>query len=127
MTTAAEIKQYIEWYAQAAENAVHRARFDGIEVHGANGYLVDQFLEDTTNIRTDEYGGSIENRARFALDVIAAISAKIGQSKTAIRLSPWGKGRTGGMYLLHNGNWFDLRSVFRYENGRPYPDILVSR
>ena len=86
-------------------------------MHGANGYLVDQFLEDTTNIRTDEYGGSIQNRARFALDVIAAISAKIGQSKTAIRLSPWGKGRTGGMYLLHNGNWFDFMSVFRYENG----------
>ena len=96
-------------------------------MHGANGYLVDQFLEDTTNIRTDEYGGSIENRARFALDVIAAISARIGQSKTAIRLSPWGKGRTGGMYLWHNGNWFDLKSVFRYENGRPHPDILVSR
>ena len=96
-------------------------------MHGANGYLVDQFLEDTTNIRTDEYGGSIENRARFALDVIAAISARIGQSKTAIRLSPWGKGRTGGMYLWHNESWFDLMSVLRYENGRPYPDILVSR
>ncbi|TBU46512.1 NADH:flavin oxidoreductase/NADH oxidase [Dichomitus squalens] len=97
--TKEEIKEYVEWFAQAADNAVSRARFDGVEVHGANGYLVDQFLKDTTNFRTDEYGGSIPNRARFALEVIDAISTKIGQSKTAIRLSPWGKGRTGELRM----------------------------
>ena len=76
-------------YATAAYNAVHRAGFDGIEIHGANGYLVDQFIQDITNKRTDEYGGSIENRSRFALEVINAITEKIGEDRTAIRLSPW--------------------------------------
>ncbi|KAI0688946.1 hypothetical protein C8Q76DRAFT_803394 [Earliella scabrosa] len=59
-----EIKQYVEWYASAAANAVKRAGFDGVEIHGSNGDLVDQFLQDVSNTRTDEYGGSIENRAR---------------------------------------------------------------
>ncbi len=85
----AEIKQYVEWHRIAAHNAVHRAGFDGVEVHGANGFLVDQFLRDITNKRTDEYGGSIENRVRFALEVLDSISAAVGQKKTAIRLSPW--------------------------------------
>ncbi len=66
-------------------------------MHGANGYLVEQFLDDRTNKRTDEYGGSIENRARFALEVIDAIAARIGQTKTAIRLSPWFDGHSQGM------------------------------
>ncbi|KAM5537390.1 hypothetical protein V8D89_008909 [Ganoderma adspersum] len=87
--TKDEIKEYVGWYAQAAEDAIRRVGFDGIEVHGANGYLVEQFLNDRTNKRTDEYGGSIENRTRFALEVIDAIAARIGQTKTAIRLSPW--------------------------------------
>ena len=65
------------------------AGFDGVEIHGANGYLVDQFIQDVSNKRTDEYGGSIEKRARFALEVIDAIVAKIGAEKTGIRLSPW--------------------------------------
>ncbi len=79
----------MQWYAKAAANAVHRAGFDGIEVHGANGYLVDQFLQSASNQRTDEYGGSIENRARFALEVVDAIVKEIGESKTGIRFSPW--------------------------------------
>ena len=66
-------------------------------MHGANGYLVEQFLNNITNKRTDEYGGSVENRARFALEVIDAIAARIGQTKTAIRLSPWFEGRAKGM------------------------------
>ena len=85
----AEIKQYIQWYATACKNAVEGAGFDGVEVHGATGYLVDQFLQDVSNKRTDEYGGSIENRARFALEVMDAIVAAVGETKTAIRLSPW--------------------------------------
>ena len=84
----AEIKEYVRWYATAASNAIN-AGFDGIEVHGAGGYLVDQFLQDVSNKRTDEYGGSIENRARFALEVMDAIVTAIGAKRTAIRLSPW--------------------------------------
>ncbi|KAI0693777.1 NADH:flavin oxidoreductase/NADH oxidase [Cerioporus squamosus] len=89
--TKDEIKEYVQWYGQAASNAVHRAGFDGVELHAANGYLVDQFLQDVSNKRTDEYGGSVENRARFALEVMDAITAAVGQSKAAIRLSPWSR------------------------------------
>ncbi|KAI0647402.1 FMN-linked oxidoreductase [Trametes meyenii] len=87
--TIPEIKEYVQWYAQAASNAVNGAGFDGVEIHGANGYLVDQFLQDVTNQRTDEYGGSIENRSRFALEVVNAVVDAVGVRKTAIRLSPW--------------------------------------
>ncbi|KAA1472905.1 putative NADPH2 dehydrogenase chain OYE2 [Dentipellis sp. KUC8613] len=87
--TVPEIKEYAQLFATAARNAVEGAGFDGVEVHGANGYLVHQFLVDQSNFRTDEYGGSIENRARFGLEVIQAISDAVGQKKTAIRLSPF--------------------------------------
>ncbi|EPS98169.1 NADH flavin oxidoreductase/NADH oxidase [Fomitopsis schrenkii] len=87
--TIQEIKEYFDAYANAARNAV-RAGFDGVELHGANGYLIDQFLQDVSNHRTDAYGGSIENRARFALEVIEVIAKAIGPERTAIRLSPWG-------------------------------------
>ncbi|PIL29743.1 hypothetical protein GSI_08182 [Ganoderma sinense ZZ0214-1] len=87
--TKDEIKQYVQWYATAAKNAVEGGGFDGVEVHGAAGYLVDQFLQDVSNKRTDEYGGSIENRARFALEVMDAIVKAVGETKAAIRLSPW--------------------------------------
>ena len=87
----AEIKDYVRWHAEAAANAVHRSGFDGVEVHGANGYLIDQFLQDVSNNRTDDYGGSAENRARFALEVLDAVVEAVGQMKTAIRLNPWGR------------------------------------
>ncbi|KAI0665907.1 NADH:flavin oxidoreductase/NADH oxidase [Trametes maxima] len=87
--TKDEIKQYVQWYATAAKNSI-KAGFDGVEIHGANGYLVDQFTQDVSNKRTDEYGGSIENRARFALEVVDAVVAAIGPTKTGIRFSPWG-------------------------------------
>lgn len=83
----AEVKKIIEQYKQAAINAV-AAGFDGVEIHGANGYLVDQFLHQKTNMREDEYGGSTENRARFALEVVAAVADAIGPHRTGIRLSP---------------------------------------
>ena len=60
-------------------------------MHGANGYLIDQFLQDVSNKRDDAYGGSIENRARFALEIMDAVVAAVGQSKVAIRLSPWSR------------------------------------
>ncbi|KAJ7157620.1 NADH:flavin oxidoreductase/NADH oxidase [Mycena crocata] len=87
--TVPEIKEYSELFAIAASNAVHKAGFDGVELHGANGYLFDQFLSDSINQRTDQYGGSIENRARFTLEVIDAVVAAVGPKKTAIRLRPW--------------------------------------
>ncbi|KAI0702828.1 NADH:flavin oxidoreductase/NADH oxidase [Cerioporus squamosus] len=87
--TIPEIKQYVEAFAQAARNAVHSAGFDGVEVHAANGYLIDQFTQDLSNQRTDEYGGSIENRCRFALEVIDAVVAAVGAKKTGFRVSPW--------------------------------------
>ena len=95
-----EIKRYIHWHATAAKNAVEGAGFDGVEVHGANGYLVDQFLQDVTNTRTDEYGGSIANRARFALEILAAVADAIGQERTAIRLSPWGRFNGASSYSV---------------------------
>ena len=76
-------------YVRAARNAVE-AGFDGIELHGANGYLLEQFLSPHSNKRTDHYGGSIENRARFVLEVAQDISDVIGRGRTAIRLSPYG-------------------------------------
>ena len=76
MLVRAEIKQYIQWYGTAAKNAI-RAGFDGVQIHGANGYLVDQFLQDTSNKRTDEYGGSFENRIRLHVEVIKGIRAVI--------------------------------------------------
>ena len=68
-----------------------RAGFDGVEIHGANGYLPDQFLQDVSNTRTDAYGGSVENRARFTLEIVDAVASAVGPSKTAIRLSPWSR------------------------------------
>ena len=76
-------------YATAAHNAVERGGFDGVEIHGANGYLLDQFLRETSNKRADEYGGSPENNARFALDVVAAVSEAVGEERVDLSLSPW--------------------------------------
>ncbi|TCT44996.1 alkene reductase [Martelella mediterranea] len=82
-----EISGIIEDFRQAARNAM-TAGFDGVEIHAANGYLIDQFLRSGTNQRTDLYGGPVENRARFMFDVVGAISREIGAGRTAIRLSP---------------------------------------
>jgi N-ethylmaleimide reductase len=82
-----EVPGVVEQYARAAENAL-RAGFDGVELHGANGYLIDQFLHDSANQRTDEYGGSAENRCRFLFDVVAAVTAAVGADRVGLRLSP---------------------------------------
>lgn len=87
--TKDEIKGFVQEYVDAAKNAI-AAGADGIEIHDANSYLLDQFLHEDTNQRTDEYGGSIENRARFTLEVVDAIVDAIGAGKVAIRFSPWG-------------------------------------
>lgn len=82
-----EIPGIVADYRKAAANAI-KAGFDGVEIHAANGYLIDQFLKDGSNTRTDAYGGSIENRARFLLEVTDAVIAEIGANRTGIRLSP---------------------------------------
>lgn len=91
--TTDEIRQTVADFRHAARRAID-AGADGIEIHGANAYLVHQFLAPSANTRTDEYGGSIENRARFAIEVATAIAQEIGPHRTAIRLSPgttmWG-------------------------------------
>lgn len=82
-----EIPGIVQAYAQGAKNAM-AAGFDGVEVHGANGYLIDQFLRDSANKRSDSYGGSIENRARFLCEVLTAVCAAIGSDRVGVRLSP---------------------------------------
>lgn len=104
--TDSEISALVVSFAEAAKNAM-QAGFDGIELHGANGYLIDQFLHYSTNLRTDNYGGTPENMARFALEIINACGSAIGYDRIGIRLSP-------GAYL--NEMVGDLRdaAVFQY-------------
>lgn len=85
---AEELPGIVHDYAAAARNAVETAGFDGVEIHGANGYLLDQFLKTGANQRTDDYGGSIENRARLLLEATRAVADAIGGGKVGIRLSP---------------------------------------
>ena len=84
----AEIAAIIDDFRRGARNAI-AAGFDGVEIHGANGYLVDQFLRTTSNVRTDEYGGSRENRLRFLKEVIDVVAGEVGAQRTAIRLAPF--------------------------------------
>ena len=88
--TVSELREYLQLYSKAASNAIE-AGFDGVEVHAANGYLLDQFVQTVSNQRTDEYGGSIENRLRFPLEVINTVVETIGAERTAFRVSPWSK------------------------------------
>lgn len=86
--TIDDIKQTVRDYASAARNAI-AAGFDAVEIHSANGYLPDQFLQDNSNKRDDAYGGSVENRSRFTVEVAEAVIAAVGTERTGIRLSPW--------------------------------------
>jgi 2,4-dienoyl-CoA reductase-like NADH-dependent reductase (Old Yellow Enzyme family) len=91
----AEIPDVIEAYRQGAENA-RLANFDGVEIHGANGYLLDQFLQDGSNHRTDEYGGSLENRARLMLEVTDAVISVWGPDRVGMHLAPRGDAHSMG-------------------------------
>lgn len=82
-----EITDIVQEFRKAAANAI-KAGFDGVEVHGANGYLIDQFLRDGSNQRTDEYSGSLENRARFLTEILEAVTDEIGSHRVGLRLSP---------------------------------------
>lgn len=100
-----EVSAIVEEYRRGAENA-KAAGFDGVEVHGANGYLPDQFLQDSTNKRTDRYGGSVENRARFMLEVTDAVTSVWGADRVGVHLSPRADS--------HDMGDSDLRSTFTY-------------
>jgi N-ethylmaleimide reductase len=85
----AQIEEALGEFEQAAALAIE-AGFDGVELHGANGYLIDQFLNTASNQRTDRWGGSVENRARFAVEAARRVAARIGAARTGIRVSPYG-------------------------------------
>lgn len=82
-----DIRRTIDDFAMCARRAI-KAGFDGVEIHGANGYLIDQFLRDNSNTRTDQYGSNIEGRARFMKEIVQAVTAEVGADRTGIRLSP---------------------------------------
>lgn len=88
--STAEVQEMVQLHVKAAKQAIE-AGFDGVELHAANGYLMEQFLHPDTNQRTDKYGGTIPNRVRFILETVAAVSAAIGKDRTGIRLSPYSK------------------------------------
>lgn len=123
--TTEEIKQTVEDFRFAAKRAIE-AGSDGVEIHGANAYLIQQFFAPSANARSDEYGGSIENRARFAIEVAQAISDEIGADRTAIRLSPgttlWGidegpEGPALYRYLVEELNKLNLAYVHVMHQG----------
>ena len=91
----AEVAGIVEAFRQAAGNAM-KAGFDGVEIHGANGYLIEQFLQSRSNLRTDQYGGSIENRARFLMEITQAVIGVWGASRVGVRLSPYGIANDSG-------------------------------
>ena len=90
-----EVKEIVEAFRQAAGNAM-KAGFDGVEIHGANGYLLEQFLQSHTNLRTDQYGGSIENRARLLMEITQAAIEVWGANRVGVRLSPYGVANGSG-------------------------------
>lgn len=104
--TTYEVSYIVQDFAAAARNAI-KAGFDGVELHGANGYLIEQFLNPHINSRTDQYGGTVENRSRFLLEAIDACIAAIGAGKVAIRLTPY-----GGLHELpHYG---EIEETYQY-------------
>ncbi|KAG2670196.1 hypothetical protein I3760_14G073000 [Carya illinoinensis] len=110
-----EIPQIVNDFRIAARNAIE-AGFDGVEIHGAHGYLIEQFLKDHVNDRIDQYGGSLENRCRFALEVVEAVASEIGADKVGIRLSPFldymesgdSNPTSLGMYMVESLNKYGI-------------------
>jgi NADPH2 dehydrogenase len=112
--TIEEIKEYVRLYATTAENAVRKAGFDGVEIHSASGYLLDQFLQTTSNKRTGEYGGLVENRLRFVSEVTESVVKAVGANRVGIRLSPFLKmnGKCTSTIDFRQGNSSSGRVVF---------------
>ncbi|MNC14330.1 N-ethylmaleimide reductase [compost metagenome] len=107
-----EIADVVEAFRVGAENA-KTAGFDGVELHGANGYLLDQFLQDSTNLRSDQYGGSIENRARLMLEVTEAVIAVWGAGRVGVHLAP-----RGDAYDMGDSNRTETFSYIARELGK---------
>lgn len=102
------------------------AGFDGVEIHGAHGYLLDQFLQEMSNRRTDDYGGSIENRCRFPLEVVDAVCRAIGDERTAIRISPWSEFQGMLYHVLPSFQPNENSGTYRYGHAGPSADIHLS-
>jgi N-ethylmaleimide reductase len=119
-----ELPGIVELFRQAAVNA-EAAGFDGVEVHSANGYLLDQFLQDGTNQRDDRYGGSIENRARLLLEVVDAVASVRGADRVGVRLSPWGK--FNGMHDSDPGAILDHVGAALGARGLAYLHVVEPR
>lgn len=119
-----EITGIVDDFRRAAVNA-REAGFDGIEIHSANGYLIDQFLQTGTNRREDRYGGSIENRARFLLEVIDAVTAAWSADRVGVRLSPWG--HFNGMSDKDPGPLFDYVTAELGKRGLAYLHLVEPR
>ncbi|WP_018261463.1 alkene reductase [Methylobacterium sp. WSM2598] len=120
----AEIAEIVGQFAEAARNA-RAAGADGVEIHSANGYLIDQFLQDSTNRRTDRYGGAIANRARFQLEIVDAVTAAIGADRVGIRISPWGS--FNGMRDSDPGALFDHVTAELGRRGLAYLHVVEPR
>jgi 2,4-dienoyl-CoA reductase-like NADH-dependent reductase (Old Yellow Enzyme family) len=116
--TVAEIKEYVQLYSKAASNAI-KAGFDGVEIHAANGYLLDQFLQTVSNERKDEYGGSVDNRMRFPLEVVKAVVDTVGAERTAVRISPWSPFQGENDWLLRFPS-SNLLHRYGYEGSASY-------
>ncbi|RVU18808.1 alkene reductase [Methylobacterium oryzihabitans] len=119
-----EIPGLVAAFRQAALNA-REAGADGVELHAANGYLIDQFLQDSTNRRQDRYGGSIANRARFLLEVVDAVAGAIGADRVGVRVSPWGS--FNGMRDSDPGALFDHVTTELGRRGLAYLHLVEPR
>ncbi|KAF5774120.1 putative 12-oxophytodienoate reductase [Helianthus annuus] len=132
--TTHEIPRIVDDFRVAARNAIE-AGFDGVEIHGAHGYLIDQFMKDGVNDRTDEYGGSLENRCRFALEVADVVVKEIGADKVGIRLSPFvdciqsgdSNPEELGLYMAESLNKYKILYCHMVEPRMKYLAILVKR
>lgn len=121
---AEEITVIVDDFRVAARNAME-AGFDGVEIHGANGYLIDQFLKDQVNDRTDEYGGSLKKRCRFALEVVETVANEIGGERVGIRLSPFSNHMDSGDSNPEGLGVFMAKSLNKY--GILYCHMVESR
>ena len=119
-----EILAMVDDYKNAAKNA-QKAGFDGVEIHGANGYLIDQFLRDRTNLRKDEYGGSLENRTRFLVEVAQAVVKVWGGGRVGVRFSPFGS--FGDMSESHPEELFSLAVAKMATLGLAYVHLVEPR
>jgi N-ethylmaleimide reductase len=122
--TLPEIATIVDQFRTAALNA-KKAGFDGVEVHGANGYLIDQFSQDGTNKRDDIYGGPIENRTRFLFEVVDAVTGVLGADRVGVRLSPWGS--FNGMHDSDPGALFDYVSEQLGQRRLAYLHVIEPR